>query len=442
MLYNIILNTLSFIVVIGIMIFIHEGGHFLAAKLSGVRVEIFSLGFGKRLWGFKKGDTDYRISLIPLGGFVKLAGEQIEEGYTGKEDEYLSKPRYQRIFILLAGPFMNLIFAILLVFINFYSGVLKPVFFKKPAVVGYIAKKSPAMKAGVKLYDKILKMGDKKINTWEDFLIESFYYSKEKVNLTLLRGNKKVTLPIKLRESLRGASDITGIYPLFYTYVTGVLKNSPAEKAGIKKGDIFLWAKLNGKIYKGHYLVTETILKNPGKKILFGIKRGDKIFTKEIIPSPRKKDKTKGMLGFTFDIRYFKDKYSLKGAFSKSLEKNYIYAVITYRIFTKVLEGKLSMKQFSGPIEIAKASGEAVKSKSLNVIFEFMALISLSLGLLNLLPFPLLDGGMIFLLLIESIIRKDIPIRIKEKILQIGFWFLILFMLIVIYFDLLKVFGK
>lgn len=442
MFLNILINTISFIVVIGIMIFIHEGGHFLAAKFFKVRVEVFSLGFGKRLWGFKRGDTDYKISLIPLGGYVKLAGEQFEDGLTGNEYEFLSKPRYQRILIFLAGPFMNIIFAILLVFLNFYSGVEKPVFFTKPAVAGYIAKKSPAEKAGVKLYDEILKMGDKTIKNWEDFLVESFYYSKEKVNLTILRSQKKLTLPIKLRESLKGASDISGIYPLFYTYVTGVLKNSPAEKAGIKKGDVFLWAKLNGKIYKGQYLVTEVIFKNPGKKILFGIKRGNKILLKEIIPEPRKEDKTKGMLGFTFNIKYITEKYSPKRAFLKSIEKNYIYAIITYRIFTKVIEGKLSIKQFSGPIEIAKASGEAVKSKSIKIIFEFMALISLSLGLLNLLPFPLLDGGMIFLLIIESIMRKDIPIKLKEKILQLGFWLLITFMLVVIYFDLVKTLGK
>ncbi len=442
MLINILLNTLSFIVVIGIMIFIHEGGHFLAAKFFGVRVEIFSLGFGKRLWGFRKGETDYRISLIPLGGFVKLAGEHMEDGYRGEDYEYLSKPRYQRILILLAGPLMNLIFAILLVAFNFYTGVKKPQFYRGKAVVGYIAKNSPAEKSGVKLYDEILKMGEKKIKSWEDFLVESFYYSKDRVDLEVLRDGRIKHLEIKLRESLTGASDITGIYPLFYTYVTGVLKNSPAEEAGIKKGDVFLWAKFKGKVYRGHYLITETILKNPGKRILFGINRRNKILEKVIIPMPRKEDKSKGMLGFTFDLKYITEKYSLINSFKKSFEKNYIYALITYRVFSKVIRGKLSIKQFSGPVEIAKASGEAVKSRNLKVIFEFMALISLSLGLLNLLPFPLLDGGMIALLLIESLARRDIPVKVKEKILQFGFWFLILFMMIVIYFDLMKSFGR
>ena len=440
---NILLNFVSFIVILGIMILAHELGHFIVARLFKIRVETFSIGFGKRLFGFTKGDVDYRISVFPIGGYVKLAGEQVGEAVTGAPDEFLSRPRWQRSLVMLAGPMMNFLLAIFLLTFNYSIGIDVPRFYHAPPVVGDVISGSPAQKIGLKAGDQIISIGGSKVKDWSEFQMLSISFSKQSVDLVFKKNGEIFRRTISLRETLIDPSEITGILPFIPAKIASIEKGFPAEKAGLKPGDEIVSASCNGKRAIGYIQIAHLIQENKGNPITFRIRRGNRFIEKNIIPtaSPNDPQKKTGFIGFALDFKYIKEQYSLLNAFLKSLKDNLRFVELTYKILGKVIVGKLSIRQFSGPIGIAKASGEAVKSRSITVIFSFMALISMNLAVLNLLPIPVLDGGMLFLLIIEMLLHRDLPMNLKEKAIQLGFLILIVFMAVVIFFDILKTLG-
>jgi regulator of sigma E protease len=440
------MNTLiaipSFVVTLGILIFIHELGHFLVARLFRIRVEVFSLGFGKRLWGFERNGVDYRISAIPLGGYVKMAGENIGEPREGAPDEFLSRPRWQRILVMLAGPAMNIVLALFLITFNYTVGVEEPAFYKQPARVGEVVEGSPAANAGLRPGDLLLAMNGQAIQDWADFQMKSISFSRQKVRLTYRRDGRDQNVPVAMGETLMDPREITGIQPFIPAKIFSVDEGTPAAKAGLQKGDIIEEVLSSGSSAQGWFQIARFIQARPEQSIQLRVLRGDRQLRMEATTMRSKTDPSIGILGFRIDIDKILEQYPIPKALLRSLQDNFNFVVLTYKILGKVLTGHLSFRQFSGPIGIAEASGEAVQTGSITVMFGFMALVSMNLAVLNLLPIPILDGGMIFLLLIEMAIRRDLPVALKERLIWIGFILLVALMAVVIFFDILKAIPK
>jgi len=436
-----LINTLSFVLILGIMIFLHELGHFVVARLFRIRVEVFSLGFGKRLWGVERGGVDYRISALPLGGYVKMAGEHIGEERAGDPDEFLSRPRWQRMLVMLAGPAMNFLLAFCLLTANYIIGVEVPEFYRQPAQVGFAMEGSPAAKAGLKAGDEIVSLGGQPVKDWADLQMKSISFSRQTVPLVFRRDGRTLNRNVALGETLMDPSEITGIMPFIPARIRSVSPGFPAEKIGLRPGDVIETVTAGEMTAKGYIEISRLIQGQTGRPLSLRVRRGGQEMKLDAVPVLAKEGQKRGVLGFTIDIGSVEEKYGLLQAMGRSLAENYNFVVLTYKILGKVVTGHLSFRQFSGPIGIAQASGEAVRTLKITVVFSFMALVSMNLAVLNLLPIPVLDGGMIFLLLIEMAIRRDLPIRFKERAIWVGFMLLVALMGVVIFFDLLKVFG-
>lgn len=431
----------SFAFVLGVLIFVHELGHFLVAKFFKVRVLTFSLGFGKRVIGFKRGETDYRISLLPLGGYVKMAGEYPTDETVGDPAEFMSKPRWQRLLVGMAGAAMNLMMAVLILAVVLKINNREPVYLNQAVVVGSMTEQSVAAVAGMRVGDRIIRLGEKAHPTWEDIEIFSVTNLSQPVSITVERNHQEIPFTViprlvSLPDTGEKISDL-GIQPEIPVQVRSLVPGFPAAKAGIEEGDLILKIGDHAitKAEDFSYL-NEIIHKSVGKPILFLFKRGDTAFTKEITPVL---DPTLGYgrIGFRPDIPTVQIHLGLVGALEKSLRENARFTSLTFKVLGQLITGKTSPKTLVGPIGIFKVTGEAAKT-SASDLFRWMAFISLQLGIFNLLPIPVLDGGMMFMLLIESAMRRDLSRIAKERLLQVGFIFLMLLMGYVIYNDAVR----
>lgn len=483
---NALINLVSFVVILGIMIFLHELGHFLAARAFRIRVEIFSLGFGKRLWGFTRGGVDYRVCAVPLGGYVKMAGEHFGEEISGDPDEFLSRPRWQRAVVTVAGPFMNLFLAVFLLWVNYMVGVEVPGFYHAPAKVGLVAAGSPSAGQGMEPGDVIVSANGSPVKSWADFVIHSVSLSNQDVNLVLRREGTEYSRRVRFGETVTDPSEISGIYPFVPARVELVVEGSPAARAGLRAGDEILSVSDGKSVVRGYMASSRMIREragevdypamgellfravtpavgvslppgpasafpggtahNPFSRVCSGrplrleVLRDGRALPMQLVPAATNGEDGRGLAGFQLDFQLVSERYGPWAALGKSVKDNVQFVVMTYRILAKVISGTLSIRQFSGPIGIARASGEAVKTKNLVVIFNFMALISMNLAVLNLLPIPVLDGGMLFFLLLEMIFRRNIPLRVKEKAVTAGLFLLLTFMAVVVFFDVIKAF--
>jgi regulator of sigma E protease len=429
---TVVSNILSIIVVLGFLIFIHELGHFIAAKLVGVKVLVFSLGFGPRLIGFQRKKTDYRISLIPLGGYVRMLGDNPTEKQTGTEGEFLSKSRPTRLFILIMGATFNILLAIGVLTIVLYSGVEMPAYLDKEPVIGAIIENSPASKVNIKPGDKILTINNQKVNNWEDLtLIISTSPNK---NLKISLERKGTIIKTNLTPEAVPPRDIgyAGLVHPIPPLVENLQPGFPAEKAGLINGDLIL--KIDDIPVTHFYDLHSIIQGKKGQALNFTIKRKDKIFTIPI--KPIRYDGT-FRIGVEVPWQTKIKKLDLPHAFKESLRRNYRMTFLTIEVLEGLISRKLSLRALSGPIDIARFSGAAARMGIIPLL-EFIALVSLQLGIFNLLPIPILDGGHILILLVESIVRKDISLKVKEKILQVGFAFLVILTVVIIYLDIVK----
>ncbi len=423
-------------VVLGIMILVHEFGHYAAAKWFGVRVDVFSIGFGKRLTGFRRGGTDYRISALPLGGYVKMAGENPLESRSGAPDEFMSHPRWQRFVIAIAGPAMNIILAVGLLTGVFMVHYEHPVYLDQPAVVGWVLENSPAAKAGVEQGDRIVRIDGQQNPTWEDVLLKVAIDSKQPVEVAIQRGNE--ILEKQIQPEIEGSDQYgtVGWLPDEPITVTYLEPNMPAAKAGLKLGDDVV--AVNGTPMRSLLSVVHYLRQNGSKPVdVTVVRKGQKLdFT--ITPVQTEEDGQKNYrLGFQSRPMQI-DKLPFAQALNRSIEENKRFSLLIVDLVHKLVERKASMKQLEGPIGIARASGEAAREPGWTPLLSLMAMISLNLGIVNLLPIPILDGGRILELIIESVLRRDISLRIKERIYQTAFVFLVLFFVVVIYNDIVK----
>lgn len=435
---DLLITLVSFAFVLGIMIIVHEFGHFAAAKMFGVRVETFSVGFGKRLLGFRHGDTDYRLSLIPLGGYVKMAGENILEQRTGADYEFMSHSRWQRFVIAAAGPFMNIMLAVVLLTGVFMVRYEHPLYEDRPAVVGWVVPGSPAEKAGILPGDRIVRIAGLTNPVWEDVEPKVLLNASQPMQIELDRNGQRISktvVPVPM-----GSEQIPeiGWVPEQPNIVTFIEPDMPAAKAGIQLGDNI--TSVNGQPTNSIPAMYHLVQENKDKPAQFTVIRNGKTMVFTIVPKLTKTDDNGApayRIGIQSDPRQV-DKLPFGQAVVRSLDTNKKYSLLVFDLVAKMLKNHKLFKQVSGPIEIARESGAMAQQPGWTPLLSLMALISLQLGIFNLFPFPILDGGMILMLAIEGLRRRDISLAVKERVYQVAFVLLVVFAVLVIFNDITK----
>ena len=455
-------RIVSLSILLGIIVVVHEFGHYIAARLMGVRVEVFSFGFGKRVFGRKIGDTDFRLSLIPLGGYVKMSGEDDYESNEPKAYEFVSKNRAQKIFILAMGPIMNVVLSFVILTIIYMTGIEIQKYNIEAPVIGYVAKGSPADIAGIKRGDKILTIDKRKIHNWKDIQWSVSTNPKGTIDVEYLRGKENKTSVIKLDEF--NQVGYAGMFYDFKTKIETVKSGSAAQKCGLKAGDIIV--SINHKSVN-FYNMSKILLSNTGKELSIGVLRNNKEIHMKLIPEKiggidvktgplawkigmATKDKNgiriesinlknDGVIGImrTIYAPMIKTKISLTESMAKTGTELKNMSLLVIKTIKKMISGSGSAKNLSGPLEIARVSQEVMESGIKN-FFMLIAFISLQLGIINLFPIPALDGGHLLIYSIETIIRRDLPSKIKNFLMNFGFLLLIMLMVFVILNDISK----
>jgi len=432
------LNVFYFLILIGVLVLVHELGHFLAAKFFGMRVDRFSIGFPPRAFGRKIGDTDYCISWIPIGGYVKIAGmvdESLDTDFANEDPkpwEFRSKPIWQRMIVICAGVAMNVLLAVI-IFIGliYYQGkTIKPV-----TEVGYVVPESPATKSGLRSGDRIVSVNGKRASYWEE--IENLIYSEAlsgKLSVTVVRSGSELTLSILPPLTSEILEDRLGMYPAgTVPLVKSVESGKPADQAGMKAGSVIL-------AFKGEPISLQTlqeiVKRSAGREGLLRWKEGETI--KEALVTPS----TDGRIGIGFSPYYEGPRetvaYSLFGAIPEGIRATWEMSWMNLKSIYQIFVGHVSLtKSVAGPIMIAKMATRSAESGLLDFL-AFMALLSMNLAILNLLPFPALDGGHAVFLLYEGTFRREIPTKVKIALQQVGFVLLLVFMAFVLYNDIVR----
>jgi regulator of sigma E protease len=428
-------SILAFIFVLGVLIFVHELGHFVMARRIGVRVLTFSLGFGPKLLSYRRGDTEYCISAIPLGGYVKMAGESPDDARTGASDEFLSKTKWQRFQVLVMGPVMNLALAIIVMAIVLYQGAQLPAFEDHAVVIGSFSQNSVAQAAGLQPGDRILRVDDKEVSSWKQFFLTIATRANRPVRLAAVRDGKLIDREIvPVAADKYGTGDI-GVRPQMHPEITGVRDRQPAVEAGLQPRDVVL--KAGGEANVSRDRLIELIKGHEGRPLELEIKRGTEI--RIVTVTPRKLDGTV-IIGATISPLELKTvNPTALEALKLSLERNWEWSTLIVETLGGLFTRETSVNQLMGPVAIAGLSGEAAQQDSWIPLFTLMAMISLNLGLLNLMPIPVLDGGHITILALESVSRRDFSMKVKEKMLLAGFVLLLMLMVTVIYNDLMRI---
>ncbi|MEK7741809.1 MAG: RIP metalloprotease RseP, partial [Nitrospirota bacterium] len=439
------MTFLSAIVLLGILIFVHELGHFLFAKKLGVRVLKFSLGFGPKLIGKKYGDTEYLVSAVPLGGYVKMLGE--EPGDELKEEDkpfaYNYQPVWKRFLIVFSGPVFNLFFAAAIFFVVFLSGVPVP----KP-YAGKVMDNSPAAAAGLMTGDRITAINGKTVSGWDDIDVSVNESRGEKLLFKIEREGKIIELTVtpekKTGKNIFGENtevmDI-GIMPLLYPEVGEVIKNAVAEKAGIKKGDRIV--EIEGAPIKTWHDMTAMIHGSPEKPLRLKIKRDENFLELTVTPGkktlkyPDGSEKQIGLIGIGPAGNNVIKKYNPFEAASLGVKRTWDMVVLTVVGIVKLIQRIIPADTLGGPIMIFQMAGQQASLGVMN-FFLFMAVISINLGVLNLLPIPILDGGHILFLGIEAVRRKPLSEKVMMIAQRIGLAIIITLMVFAFYNDIMR----
>ena len=430
-------NLAWLLVLIGVMILVHEAGHFWVARFFDVRIEIFSFGFGPRLFGFKRGETDYRFSAVLFGGYVKMAGEQPTDENADDPRAFMAKTRWQRMLIAFAGPAMNLVLAVALV-----TGMYMVRYPKMPAsaqegVVGYVVPDTPAARAGIREGDRIVAMDNVQRPSWEDITIREVSSANHPVAVRIARGGREFWTTVIPKLDERSGLGVAGWQAQGEIEIADLSPGMPAQKAGLRKGDIMLRA--NGEPLRSPAGLRRIVEAADGKPVTLDYTRDGRAFSVTVQPVF---DKTGGagrwLVGVYPDFRVVMTRLPFPQAFTESVQQNVKNATLIFQFLKGIVERRMSPKSISGPIGIAQLSGEAAREGVLPFL-SLMAMVSLNLAVFNLLPIPILDGGVILMLLVEMIMRRDLSLRIKETVFKLGFVFLMAVMAFVIYNDIAKI---
>jgi regulator of sigma E protease len=425
------IELIGLLLALGPLIFFHESGHFLMAKLFRVRVLVFSLGFGKRLFGFRRGGTDYRVSLIPLGGYVRMAGDTPDDNQPSNPDEFLSKPKWQRFLILVAGPAMNLLLAVAVITGINMHGVPQ---IKMEPVLGEVIAGRPAARAGLQVGDRITKINGDAIHDFEDLQLIIVTNANTPLRVEYIRHGavRTTTMTPQREEGEFGPVGKVGIAPRFAppADVVSVQPGSPAAVAGVRPGDHIVSAA--GKPVTQLRDFAAALNKTKGAALPIEVLRGTQRIAMTL-PAVKAEadDSYRGI--FPWEVR----KLPLGAAIRDSVDQNIKSLKFTAMAIRRLFRPEGSVKELSGPINIARIAGETIR-QSWPAFFGLVAMISLQLGVMNLLPIPVLDGGHILILLIEGAARRDLSIRVKERIQQLGFAALAALMIVVLYNDVIS----
>jgi regulator of sigma E protease len=438
------MNTLiGIFLVLGVMILVHEWGHFIVARFFGVRVDVFSIGFGPRLFGIKRGATDYRISALPLGGYVRMAGQDLSEidsndvAPTGGPDELMSKPRWQRVLISFAGPAVNLIMPVILL-AGFFAikGLPYPAYLDKPLVLSGLPQTSPLAKVGVADGDQVVSVNDVTTPTWS------------KMNSSLLQAAQDGMLRFKIDHEgtqrivevkaadIRDTERALGNLPI-PALVRPVDRGTPASRAGLQRGDLVV--SVNGAPVRNWYDFYEIITHSNGQVLNTVVRRKGSEVKLEIHPLQNKDDEgvTAWRIGVAPEGEWAFKAMTFSASVKEASDETLGATAKLFGVMGRLFTGKLSVKQLRSFVGIAAMAGQAVEEGPVDVI-TMMAMISLNLGILNLLPIPILDGGNILLLTMEAIRRRDFSLAFKERFVQVGLVFLLVFFAYVMYNDVVR----
>jgi len=424
------MTLVYFLIVIGILVFVHEFGHFIMAKRAGVRVEKFSLGMGPRIAGFKKGDTEYILSALPIGGYVKMAGENPDEEPTGAPDEFQAKTVWQRAKIAASGPLTNILLAFLVMPLVFMIGT----YAEGPAKVGYVEKGSPAEKAGFRAGDVIEEINGRKISGWSKALSLIAVNPDTDVTVVLDRQEEKKSITLRPAIATELKIGMSGLVPDMPAEVGRLRPGLPAEKAGLKVHDKIIVIDGNT-VY--HWNQFSTLVKESnGKTLRLTIEREGKRVEKSVTPVM---DGGRYVVGVEPFVRLVFKKYGFFESVQLGFQKTLEAIDLTFITLKKLLSFGLSIKTLGGPVMIAQMSGQAA-AMGLSAFLSLLAVISISLGILNLLPIPVLDGGLILFLIIEAIRKKPLSRRTMEISQSIGAAVLITLIAVVSYNDIIRAF--
>lgn len=403
------------------------------ARWHGVRVLTFSLGFGPKLLKVKRGDTEYALSAIPLGGYVKMAGENAEDQRTGSPDEFLSKTKWQRFQILIMGPVMNLALAVILMAVVLMQGLEIPSFQYKPVDVGRVETGSAGERAGIQPGDRITHVNNEAVASWDRFGLMIGTKADRDVQLTVVRDGRDQAITVRPTSMGRFEVGDIGVLPDVYPSVSQVVSGGPAEKAGLKTGDVMLAINNQRVVFSRD--VIEIISKNPNKPIDMRVRRDGQEQTVTVTPNM---EGEVGRIGIGIATQTTTLKPGLLEALTLSVQRNIEFSGLILKTLWGLVVGQTSPKQLMGPVGIAQLSGESAEAGWV-ALFALMASISLNLGLLNLMPVPILDGGHILILGLEAVARRDFSNQVKEKMFLVGFVLLMALMVTVIYNDLTRI---
>jgi regulator of sigma E protease len=436
-----LLNTWWLLVLIGVMILVHELGHFWAARAFDVKVEVFSFGFGPRLFGFRRGEVDYRFSLVLFGGYVKMAGEQPGEPESNDPRALSHKPRWQKLIIAAAGPFMNVVLAIAVLtglFMVSYERVLNA----GGAVIGHVQPDSPAAKAGIQAGDKIVRLNGKDNPDWEEIVTKEIEGVQRTLTVTLERSGHQFPVSVTPVMDEKEGVGSAGWEGQDEIQVESVTAGMPAASAGFQKGDLLL--KINNVPIHSRYTLPEMIRKSEGKPVTIEYSRAGVHHTVTMVPIFKNLDGTaRWLIGAQFDrkLNIQKTSLSFPDALHESLVQNGKNASLIVEFLRGIVERRMSAKNLSGPIGIAHYATEAAQEGP-GPFLLLMSVVSLNLAIFNMLPIPILDGGVILTLLIEMVMGRDLSLNVKEAMLKVGFVFLMMLVVFVIYNDIAKRFTS
>jgi regulator of sigma E protease len=434
-------TAIGIVLVLGVIILVHEWGHFIVARRFGVRVDVFSIGFGPRLFGIKVGDTDWRLSAVPLGGYVRMAGQDItdvdsnDQAPTGAPDELMSKKRWQRALISFAGPAVNLIFPILLLSAYYLiAGIPYAAFLSKPIVVA-ASPNQPSTENSLRAGDHVISVNNLKNPTWEQ-VQTLLSRTAPGTSLSVEVENNGATRTVSLPWKNEAGSRPFGYLPI-PARISEVASGTPASHAGLRSGDIV--RAIDGQKIEYWDQFVDLVRGSGGKTLQLEVERGGQMLTLSVTPKQGIADTsdTKYQIGVAPEPALAYKRVGLAQSVSEAGSRTWDIVEETFGVFGKLFSGRVSVKQLQSVVGISRAAGEAVSQGPFTVI-SLMALISVNLGILNLLPIPILDGGHILLLSLEGLRRRDFSLAFKERFIQVGLVFLLVLFAYVMYNDVVR----
>ncbi len=432
------------ILMLGVLVFIHELGHFVVAKMCGVKVLKFSLGFGPKLVSRRRGETEYQICAIPLGGYVQMLGEgggeqgeEVELSAEEKARSFAEQSVAKRLAIVSAGPVMNLILPLLILPISFMVGVQMPTYLEQPVCVGYVVPESTAAVSGFHAGDCVKAVNQQPVDSWNETNKSFLSFAGENLFFQIERDGEALQLKIPAgNDSLQGLQ-VLGILPQQVAIIGGLAADMPAAEAGLQKGDLIL--KIGSDPISSWYDLKGIIQRVGNETVSIQLDRAGQLLTVDLTPEQRGGEGDY-LLGIAPAYDSELKSFGFFAAVREGSDRTWELIKLTVVFVQKLFSGSVSADNIGGPITVVQIAGQAAQT-DLAAILSVLAFISIQLGILNLLPIPILDGGHILFYLIELIIRRPVSIRVREMAQQVGMAMLLMLMVLAFYNDIIRLWG-